>query len=70
MRWRGLVSHTHTHTLLLHSSGVTSESDFQWLCQLRYYWEEQDVVTRMTNALIKYQYEYLGNTGRLGILPA
>ena len=45
-------------------AGVSSENDFQWLCQLRYYWEENNVIARMINASIKYQYEYLGNSGR------
>ena len=43
---------------------VTSDTDFNWLCQLRYYWEKDDCIARITNASVKYQYEYLGNTGR------
>ena len=43
---------------------VTSDTDFNWLCQLRYYWEKEDCIARITNASVKYQYEYLGNTGR------
>lgn len=43
---------------------MSSENDFQWLCQLRYYWEDDNVVARMINATVKYQYEYLGNSGR------
>ena len=50
----------------LANKGVNSENDFNWLCQLRYYWEEEDVVARIINATVKYQYEYLGNTGRSG----
>lgn len=48
----------------LAAKGVNSENDFNWLCQLRYYWEEEDTVARIINATVKYQYEYLGNTGR------
>ncbi|BFZ08761.1 hypothetical protein BsWGS_11799 [Bradybaena similaris] len=49
--------------------GVTADNDFAWLCQLRYYWEESNVLVRITNATVKYAYEYLGNSGRLVITP-
>ena len=48
-------------------SEVTSDTDFHWLCQLRYYWEKDDCIARITNATVSYQYEYLGNTGRLAL---
>ncbi|KAJ8670547.1 hypothetical protein QAD02_001806, partial [Eretmocerus hayati] len=48
---------------------VTSNSDFKWLCQLRYYWQEENMMTYMINSNLAYGYEYLGNTGRLVITP-
>ncbi|CAG0885871.1 unnamed protein product [Darwinula stevensoni] len=51
--------------------GVRGPSDFDWLAQLRYYWNEFDslVTVSMITTEIRYSYEYLGNTGRLVITP-
>uniref|UniRef100_A0A2C9JD05 AAA+ ATPase domain-containing protein n=1 Tax=Biomphalaria glabrata TaxID=6526 RepID=A0A2C9JD05_BIOGL len=51
------------------SCSVAAENDFSWLSQLRYYWEDANVLVRITNATVKYAYEYLGNSGRLVITP-
>lgn len=53
----------------MYKDGVCSTNDFQWLAQLRYYFEENSIVVRMITTDINYGYEYLGNSGRLVITP-
>lgn len=50
-------------------SGVSCETDFQWLAQLRYYWTNENVRVCIINCDVKYAYEYLGNSPRLVITP-
>ncbi len=50
-----------SHSVVL---GVSRENDFDWLSQLRYYWEKDDCLVRIINATVNYGYEYLGNSGR------
>ncbi|RKO94828.1 dynein heavy chain and region D6 of dynein motor-domain-containing protein [Blyttiomyces helicus] len=59
---RDVVSH-------LIKEGLHDTNDFSWLSQLRYYWENDDVVVKMINASKVYGYEYLGNSPRLVITP-
>ena len=51
------------------SKGVESVNDFDWISQLRYYWEDNVLKVRMINAELKYNFEYLGNSTRLVITP-
>ena len=54
---------------------VNAITDFAWICQLRYYWDENTVedqhgcIVRQTNALFFYGWEYLGVVPRLVITP-
>ena len=48
---------------------VSASSAFEWISQLRYYWENEDVKVRILNAHVNYGYEYLGNSSRLVITP-
>ncbi|XP_006151956.1 dynein heavy chain 2, axonemal [Tupaia chinensis] len=55
----------------LYKSGLMDVNSFDWLSQLRFYWEKDldDCVVRQTNTQFQYNYEYLGNSGRLVITP-
>ncbi|XP_078517697.1 dynein axonemal heavy chain 12 [Lissotriton helveticus] len=50
-------------------TGVSHDTDFQWLAQLRYSWEDENARVRIINCNVKYAYEYLGNSPRLVITP-
>jgi dynein heavy chain len=65
----------------LHQMKVSAKNEFDWLAQLRYYWNEggpdasaktgkpHSTECRMINAMQYYAYEYLGCSSRLVITP-
>ena len=46
---------------------ISDPTDFGWLAQLRYSWEDNNIWTRIINCKLDYNYEYLGNSPRLVI---
>lgn len=48
---------------------ITDITKFQWVKQLRYYWEDDDCRVKCIQTNFPYGYEYLGNTQRLVITP-
>ena len=52
-------------------AGTTYVTDFDWMQQLRFYWDKDidDSVIRQTNTMFIFGYEYQGNNGRLVITP-
>ena len=56
---------------------VTSVTDFDYEAQLRYYWQQKpnsnnpqnETVVKIMSYTLDYNYEYLGNSGRLVITP-
>ena len=61
--------HARDVTIKLVSEKVSSTNDFEWLSQMRYYWQEDDLWVQMVAARRPYGYEYLGNSFRLVITP-
>ena len=59
--------------------GISSQADFDWISQLRYYWypdeldtsvgKGQGTIAKMCQCVYPYGYEYLGNSMRLVITP-
>jgi dynein heavy chain len=67
-----IVLDVHAKDVIQHeliAKNVSDPSEFAWLAQLRYYWEDNNVLVRIINAQLDYNYEYLGNSQRLVITP-
>jgi dynein heavy chain len=54
---------------ILEKSNITDVGAFEWISQLRYYWEKDDCYVKCIQTNFPYGYEYLGNTSRLVITP-
>lgn len=52
-------------------SNCASSNDFEWVSQLRFYWDKElnDCVVKQVLSVFMYGYEYQGNNGRLVITP-
>ena len=48
---------------------VENVNGFEWLAQMRYYCQNEEITIQMVNTMRVYGYEYLGNQDRLVITP-
>ncbi|MEW5298846.1 MAG: hypothetical protein WDW36_001923 [Sanguina aurantia] len=64
-------AHSRDMVLQIAESGMEAVDCFQWVSQLRYYWDASisDCRIRICDASFPYGYEYLGNGARLVITP-
>ena len=53
----------------LYKEEINDIGAFEWIMQLRYYWENEDCFVKCIQTNFPYGYEYLGNTLRLVITP-
>lgn len=55
----------------LSRSGCDATTDFEWVSQLRFYWDhdKDDCVVKQVLSVFSYGYEYQGNNGRLVVTP-
>ena len=66
-----IIMDTHSRDIIekLQAAGVTKVDDFQWQCQLKAYWINDDFQLNIGDAEFLYWYEYIGNGGRLVVTP-
>ncbi|KAK0049220.1 dynein heavy chain 3 axonemal-like isoform X1 [Biomphalaria pfeifferi] len=66
-----IVIDVHARDVLAHlaKNQIRSPADFNWLSQMRYYFDSRDIFVHMITTEIAYGYEYLGNSPRLVITP-
>lgn len=64
-----LQVHCRDVAMKLIENNIAMVNDFDWIGQLRYYLDDEILITRMINASLSYGYEYLGNTKRLVVTP-
>jgi dynein heavy chain len=52
-------------------ANCSSANDFEWVSQLRFYWDrdQNDCLVKQVLSVFTYSYEYQGNNGRLVITP-
>ena len=48
---------------------ISNIDDFEWIMQMRYYWDQEQIWVQMVQSRFPYGYEYLGNTNRLVVTP-
>ncbi|KAH0794861.1 dynein heavy chain 1, axonemal [Histomonas meleagridis] len=66
-----IVLDVHAHDIVekMVRNGVNSIDSFEWISQLRYYYNNETAIIKMLTYEVEYGYEYLGNTTRLVITP-
>ena len=61
--------HARDVTETLSKNQVQDKNSFEWISQLRYYWQDENCFVKCIQTVFPYGYEYLGNTLRLVITP-
>ncbi|XP_011498925.1 PREDICTED: dynein heavy chain 7, axonemal-like [Ceratosolen solmsi marchali] len=60
-----LLIHQEDVTNLLIEKKIHEDTDFDWKCQIRYYYQEERVKVIIINTCIKYAYEYHSSSQRI-----